>query len=331
MVAARSGSSLTPAGHESGWAKRGLLFGGVLPENDRLGVHGETHQGVSVQVFPVHIHCGDLMLIVGGVIVNALVGVAATGVNGVFVFARRNLTAALLLLDRAENVEQLADAAGFILLRMGVVSHKCGPHKAGLGGQIARKAKPAHAAAVGGQGQPRRKLIFGLARAEVPIIVQIEHLKREGRVVGEYPGGVVVHMKAVGGATVHIDGGYPVHVTNDALQLLRDARHNEYEEFDPVYPSFGETARAEGFPEVAASFEQIAKIEKAHGDRFGLLGDLLAGGKLFVSDVKCGWMCLNCGYITESLEAPKMCPVCSHDQGWFIRLEMAPYSTAPQN
>ena len=79
------------------------------------------------------------------------------------------------------------------------------------------------------------------------------------------------------GAVFHLPGE---HRLNDALQLLRDARHNEYEEFDPVYPSFGETARAEGFPEVAASFEQIAKIEKAHGDRFGLLGDLLAGGKL---------------------------------------------------
>ena len=54
-------------------------------------------------------------------------------------------------------------------------------------------------------------------------------------------------------------------------------------------------------------------------------------GKLFVSDVKCGWMCLNCGYVLESLEAPRQCPVCSHDQGWFIRLEMAPYSTAPQS
>ena len=120
--------------------------------------------------------------------------------------------------------------------------------------------------------------------------------------------------------------------TEDAfLRLLRDAQHNEYEEFDPVYPSCGEAARAEGFPEAAASFEQIARIELTHGNRFGRLADLLENGKLFVSDAKCGWMCLNCGYVLESLEAPRQCPVCSHDQGWFIRLEMAPYSTAPQN
>ena len=53
---------------------------------------------------------------------------------------------------------------------------------------------------------------------------------------------------------------------------------------------------------------------------------LLESGKLFVSDVKCGWMCLNCGHILESLEAPQLCPVCGHDRGYFIRLEMAPYT-----
>lgn len=134
------------------------------------------------------------------------------------------------------------------------------------------------------------------------------------------------HMKEVTGSSVHVDGGYPVGVTSDVLQLLRYARHNEYEEFETVYPSFGQTAQAEGFPEIAVSFRQIAKIEQAHGDRFGQFADLLESGKLFVSDVKCGWMCLNCGHILESLEAPQLCPVCGHDRSYFIRLEMAPYT-----
>ena len=134
------------------------------------------------------------------------------------------------------------------------------------------------------------------------------------------------HLKEAAGETIHIDGGYPVDITNDVSKLLRMAQHNEYEEFDPVYKSFGETAQAEGFPEIAASFLQIAPIEQSHGNRFGRLAELLETNKLFVSDVKCGWMCLNCGHIQESLEAPKVCPVCDHDQGYFIRLEMAPYA-----
>ena len=186
--------------------------------------------------------------------------------------------------------------------------------------------------AFAGESQARNRYTFaaGLCRQQKLHVLEAVFLFTAGQ-EKEHAEIFYNHMKAVSGSTVHIDGGYPVTVTNDVLRLLRDAQHNEYEEFDPVYPSFGETARAEGFPKVAASFEQIARIELTHGNRFGRLADLLENGKLFVSDVKCGWMCLNCGYVLESLEAPRQCPVCSHDQGWFIRLEMAPYSTAPQN
>ena len=186
--------------------------------------------------------------------------------------------------------------------------------------------------AFAGESQARNRYTFaaGLCRQQKLHVLEAVFLFTAGQ-EKEHAEIFYNHMKAVSGSTIHIDGGYPVTVTNDVLRLLRDAQHNEYEEFDPVYPSFGEAARAEGFPEVAASFEQIARIELTHGNRFGRLADLLENGKLFVSDVKCGWMCLNCGYVLESLEAPRQCPVCSHDQGWFIRLEMAPYSTAPQN
>ena len=134
------------------------------------------------------------------------------------------------------------------------------------------------------------------------------------------------HLQEAAGESIPVDGEYPVDLTRDAAELLRMAQRNEYHEFDPVYQAFGETAQAEGFPEIAASFLRIAPIERSHGDRFGRLADLLERKQLFVSDVKCGWMCLNCGHIQESLEAPKLCPVCRHDQGWFLRLEMAPYA-----
>ena len=136
------------------------------------------------------------------------------------------------------------------------------------------------------------------------------------------------HMKEMAGQTVAIDGTYPVDLTNDVKQLLRKAQHNEYEEHDPVYRTFGDVARQEGFSAVAASFHKIAEIEEAHGNRFGRLADLLEQGKLFVSDVQCAWMCLNCGYLFVGTEAPKLCPVCQHDQGFFIRLEMAPFGAS---
>lgn len=139
------------------------------------------------------------------------------------------------------------------------------------------------------------------------------------------------HVSSLSGMTISIDGSYPVNHSNRVIDLLRSAQHNEFEEFDPVYPSFAAVAAEEGFPDIARSFQQIASIEQTHGKRFALLADLLEKERLFVSDVKCGWMCLNCGHIQESLVAPELCPVCSHDQGYFIRLEMLPTADLLQN
>lgn len=134
------------------------------------------------------------------------------------------------------------------------------------------------------------------------------------------------HLSECAGETINIEGGYPVDISNDVCELLRYAQHNEYEEHDDVYQHFGNKAREEGFENIAHSFFEIAKIEKTHGDRFGHLAELLKSNKLFVSDVKCKWMCLNCGNILEVEQVPQVCPVCQHDKGYFIRLELAPYT-----
>lgn len=133
------------------------------------------------------------------------------------------------------------------------------------------------------------------------------------------------HLEELAGETIHVDGGYPVDMANDVAKLLRMAQHNEYEEHDPIYKAFGDKALEEGFPKVASSFHKIAEIEKLHGDRFGRLAELLEERKLFVSDVKVKWMCLNCGYVFEGAQAPQQCPVCEHEQGYFIRFELSPY------
>lgn len=133
------------------------------------------------------------------------------------------------------------------------------------------------------------------------------------------------YLHKMAGSTIFIDGGYPVDLSDNIVDLLGMAQHNEYEEHDSVYQSFGETARQEGFEQIAASFFQIATIEKIHGDRFGKYAQLLKEGKLFVSDVEEEWMCLNCGFVFKGRKAPEICPVCHHDQGYFIRFDLAPY------
>ncbi len=134
------------------------------------------------------------------------------------------------------------------------------------------------------------------------------------------------HLAELAGGSISVDGSYPVDISDDMARLLRMAQHNEYEEHDPIYKAFGEKARAEGFPQAAASFLQIAEIEKMHGDRFGKFAKLMEEGKLFVSDAEEEWMCLSCGHVYRGTKAPAACPVCRHDQGYFVRLALAPYS-----
>ena len=134
------------------------------------------------------------------------------------------------------------------------------------------------------------------------------------------------HLKECAGETIEIDGTYPVDINEDIAKLLRYAEHNEFEEYDDVYKAFAEKAKEEGFDNVAYSFTEIGQIEKTHGERFKKFAELLENNELFVSNVECKWMCLNCGNVFEGKEAPMSCPVCQHDRGYYIRLELAPYS-----
>lgn len=136
------------------------------------------------------------------------------------------------------------------------------------------------------------------------------------------------HLCELSGENVHIDGAYPIDLSQDVAKLLRLAQHNEYEEHDDVYLHFAEVARDEGFQKAAGSFQLIADIEKTHGDRFGMFAELLEQNRLFVSDVETSWMCLECGYIYTGKTVPEKCPVCHSDRGYFVRMQLAPYTGA---
>ena len=129
------------------------------------------------------------------------------------------------------------------------------------------------------------------------------------------------------GKNIAIDGNYPIDLSDKTVDLLKAARHNEYEEFEHDYAAFAEIAHREGFDLIGGQFELIAQIEKTHGDRFGLLAELLEKGTLFGEDNHQEvWMCLNCGEIITASLAPQVCPVCRHGQGYYVRLDMAPYT-----
>ena len=181
--------------------------------------------------------------------------------------------------------------------------------------------------AFAGESQARNRYTFAAEQAKDQKLHVIEAvLKFTADQEQEHAEVFYNHLKELAGENVHMDGSYPVDIYETVLEVLKAAQHNEYEEYDSIYKEFAEKAEEEGFPRVAASFRNISSIEKIHGDRFRKLAEQLEQGKLFVSDVVCKWMCLNCGFVFEGKEVPQQCPVCQHDKGFFIRFELAPYT-----
>lgn len=183
--------------------------------------------------------------------------------------------------------------------------------------------------AFAGESQARNRYTFAAEKAMKQKLHVIECIFRfTADQEKEHAAIFMNHLKELDGETVKVDGTYPVETTESVLQLLKNAQHNEMEEFDPIYKTFGEIAEKEGFPAVAASFRNIAKIEKSHSERFQKFADWMEQNQLFVSDMECGWLCLNCGHVHTGKSAPQMCPVCQHEQGYFVRITLAPYTSA---
>jgi len=119
------------------------------------------------------------------------------------------------------------------------------------------------------------------------------------------------------GGGLEITAMYPSGAICDTKKNLEEAASGELEEWSSIYPAFGKAAREEGFPEVARSFEQIAKAEKFHEGRYRKLLENVANGEVFKKKAAVKWHCINCGYIFEGPEPPKECPACRHPQTYY--------------
>lgn len=99
---------------------------------------------------------------------------------------------------------------------------------------------------------------------------------------------------------------------------LADAASGENYEWTDMYDRMAKEAREEGFDEIADRFEGVAKIEKAHEERYKKLLANVEGGLVFSRDGDAVWQCINCGHIVIGKQAPEICPVCSHPQAYFM-------------
>ncbi len=131
-------------------------------------------------------------------------------------------------------------------------------------------------------------------------------------------------FKFLEGGMVEITASYPAGVIGDTLSNLKASADGENEEWTELYPEFTKIAEEEGFKEVAAVFKLIAKVEKAHENRYRKLYENLEKGLVFEREGKVIWKCRVCGYLHEGTKAPKNCPICKHSQAYF-ELEVENY------
>ena len=75
-------------------------------------------------------------------------------------------------------------------------------------------------------------------------------------------------FKYLEGGMVEITASYPAGVIGKTLDNLRAAAAGEHEEWAADYPRFADVAEAEGFPEIAAMYRNIAVAEKGHEERY---------------------------------------------------------------
>jgi rubrerythrin len=84
-----------------------------------------------------------------------------------------------------------------------------------------------------------------------------------------------------------------------------------------MYKEFAETARAEGFTEIAKKFELVGAIEQKHEERYRKLIENLENSSVFQKEEDVVWICRVCGHLHYGKKAPEKCPTCSHLQAYF--------------
>ncbi len=119
------------------------------------------------------------------------------------------------------------------------------------------------------------------------------------------------------GGGVEITAMYPAGLIGTTLENLQAAAEGEHEEWTELYPEFAKIADEEGFKEVALAFKIIAKVEKAHEERYRTLWANLNEGKVFKRGDRVIWKCRECGYLHEGTTAPEICPACQHPKAYF--------------
>ena len=166
-------------------------------------------------------------------------------------------------------------------------------------------------AAFSGESMARNKYLFSAEKARKEGLMEIADLF-ESMAKNEGVHGRLFYEKAIG--------------ISSTVGNLKDAIRGEYGEWSSLYPQFAQTAREEGYDDIAELFEGVAKIEQDHEYQFMATLTQLQSSQRAASAAASaaapapeppkppktvqakGYRCLFCGAIFE--QRPDVCSVC---------------------
>jgi rubrerythrin len=166
-----------------------------------------------------------------------------------------------------------------------------------------------------GESQARNRYTYFASVAKKEGLVQISNIFTE--TAENEKEHAKVFFKHLEGGDVEITAVYPAGLIKDTKTNLEEAAAGENMEWTMLYADFAKIAKDEGFPEIARSFDQVAKVERFHESRYRKLINNLVNSEVFKKRSSIKWHCVNCGYVFEGVEAPKECPACKHPQAFF--------------
>ena len=127
--------------------------------------------------------------------------------------------------------------------------------------------------AFAGESQARNKYTYYAAQAKKDGYVQISRIFEE--TANNEKEHAKIWFKLLHGGKIA-----------DTLTNLEDAANGENYEWTDMYATFAKEAREEGFNDIALLFENVAKIEKDHEERYRKLFANIKDGIVFEKDSK---------------------------------------------
>jgi len=169
--------------------------------------------------------------------------------------------------------------------------------------------------AFAGESQARNRYTYFASQARKEGFIQIANIFEE--TAGNEKEHAKIFFEYLEGGDVEIVAAYPAGMIKDTKSNLEAAAAGENLEWTTLYADFATQAKAEGFADVANSFDHIAKVEKFHETRYRKLAANIGAGEVFKKKSKAVWHCTNCGYIYEGNEPPDKCPACRHEKAYY--------------